>query len=369
MLHDSHTSRALASAVLVSALATPCLAQKAQHAHKPVPQNQTKGRAQMSGGSGQFGTVYTLNNNFNFEILSAHYTVEPVAAYHSDMAPTDGKELVVDFAIKNVDPKDNTFNAEHFFNFVDQAGQLYTTSNIALTSRGVEDTDLRLHPGQGLGQPALHDPLHVSIELPAKARIVKIMLHAGRITPKEETFRYYIAGATKEEAGEAGNPKNVIAPLPDDVRDPADPSGSTPLDEGKGQMGVYVPSRYFGLRLDSFGYTTDPITGHAPDKGKKFAVATVTAKLLVDYHWGGREQLVHAASPDLDQLTDADGERYKRVAFLQARRPEDADHEFQLGDEYTFRVVFEVPSDAVGKKLVLGAREGRKWAYDVSNVK
>ena len=48
--------------------------------------NETKGQGQLVGANGQFGVVYTLDNNFNFEILSAKYTMDPLIAYESPAA-------------------------------------------------------------------------------------------------------------------------------------------------------------------------------------------------------------------------------------------------------------------------------------------
>ena len=365
------TALPLAAAVLFS-LSIPSLAQT----RKQAPPQQTKGQGQMAGGSGQFGVVYTVKGGFNLEILSAKYTVEPFESYYSAGAKTDGKLLVIDFAIKNVTPKDNYFGTDHFITAVDTAGQLYTTSNVSLASHGIRNFDTNLRPGQGMGQPALHDPLRVAIQLPEKARIVKFMMRDGRVFPKEDTFRYYIAGSTKEEAGEAGNPKNVIAPLPDNIRDPADPSGSTPLAEGKGVMGQVVPSGIFGLRLDGFSYSADNPKGRETPKRRRYAIATVTAKVLAYSAHGGKPTDSDIEPNELLILTDTDGEKYQpRISgsaggpYLKAKRPEPTDFKFDPGDEYTYRIVWEIPTDAVAKKIDLAARNGRKWAYDVSNLK
>src|SRR5207253_752830 len=115
--------------------------------------------------------------------------------------------------------------------------------------KGDADNSFTLRPGQGLGQPELKDPLRVAFSIPMKARITKIMVNKARLGKNEEVLRYYVAGATKEEAGEPGDPKNVIAALPEGVKDPADKSGAVPLEEGKGSMGAYLTSGSFGLKL------------------------------------------------------------------------------------------------------------------------
>lgn len=331
---------------------------------KPPVKNETKGQGQMAGLNGEFGQVYTLDDGFNFEILGAHYTLEPFLAYETQQAGTDKKIVVIDIAMKNATASDNWLDPADIFTLVDAKGQLYPTGTVALTSKSSE-ASFTLRPGQGVGQPALNDPLRAAVVVPGDARIVKIMLNHGRKGHDEKVIRYYVAGATAAEAGEAGDPKNVITPLPDDVRDTSDPSGAIALVQGKGTLGVYKPSGAFAIRLDSFSYSTDPLlNGAAPDEGKQYAIATITAKSLV------RQDLsvydVTGGDDPLYEITDADGERYKPVGYRKAKRDEDPDHTFKQGDEYTMRIIFAMPKDAKAKTLTLGAGNSRVWSYDVS---
>src|SRR5436309_5337400 len=73
----------------------------------PVP---VKGQGQLAGGNGQFGTVMSLDNGFNFEILSARYTLEPFVGSAPLTAGTDQKLLILEIAIKNARKDDNWFN-------------------------------------------------------------------------------------------------------------------------------------------------------------------------------------------------------------------------------------------------------------------
>ena len=180
-------------------------------------------------------------------------------------------------------------------------------------------------------------------------------------------MRYYVAGATKEEAGEVGNPLNIIAPLPDNVRDTTDKSGAVALSEGIGKTGEYEPSRNFALKLEDVSVSTEKFKGQSAPTGKKFVVATLTAKLLIgDY---GEIGNVTGGDYPIHSITDADGERYKPYDFLKSRTDEYPAHHFLVGDEYKFRIVFAVPKDAPLKKLILGAGGGPKWAYDISSLK
>jgi hypothetical protein len=350
----------------LAALAAPALAQQKAKAPaaKPAP-NTVKGQGQLVGGSAQFGTVYSLQNGFNFEILSARYTLEPFVAYETQIAGTDQKLLVADIAIKNTEKGDNFWNMDSLFTLVDDKGELYPGGALALQSKAADSASATLRPGQGLGQPALNDPLRVAWVVPAKARIVKIMVNRGRAGQNEQVVRYFVAGATKAEAGEEGNPKNVIAPLPAEAA--ADKTGAVAAEVGKGTAGTYLPSGYFGLRLDSFAFTTEALGGNAPDEGKKYAVATVTVKNLTEKTLSMFD--VEGGDSPLYELTDSEGERAKPVAYRKAKRDEDAEHEFKKGDEYTFRVVFVVPKDVTAKTLVLGTGGARKWSYDVSATK
>src|SRR5439155_24895690 len=95
----------------------------AAQAAKPQ-QNESKGQGQLVGANGQLGMVYTLQNSFNFAILSAKYTIEPFNSYELVTAATDQKLLVLDIAIKNVAKGDNFFSADGLFTLVDEKNQL-----------------------------------------------------------------------------------------------------------------------------------------------------------------------------------------------------------------------------------------------------
>ena len=331
--------------------------------------NETKGQGQLAGGNGVFGTVYSLKNGFNFEILSARYSVDPFICWADIYPDPDQKMVILDIAVKNAHQSEDSFGTGDQFSLVDEKQHVIDGGKLALESEGGQPLATNLKPGQGLGQPQLKDPLRVAFVVPAKARITKIIVGQGRLNTNEDVFRYYIAGATKEEAGADGNPKNIIAPLRDEVRDPADKSGAVALDVGNGVLGAYYPSKLWGIRLDGFTYTTDPVAnGSAPDDGKKYAVASVTAKNLSldDLDMGG-------LMGGLTKVTDTDGEDDQPVAYVKSKLNETADHTFSKGSEYSFRIVFSLGKNSQAKMLILGTDGGgwlgRGWKFDVSNMK
>jgi hypothetical protein len=360
---------ALAGAALFAISGT-ALAQgdKPKPAAQKPQKNDVKGQGQLAGAAGTFGTVYSLKNNFNFAVVGARYTLEPFDAYVSAIAEPDQKIVVLDLAIKNVMKQDNFFPFGDLVSVVDQDGKLYTFVSLAQKTKGASVADWTLKPGQGLGQVELKDPLQCAVAVPARARIVKIIVNAGRLGTQEDVLRYYIAGATKAEAGEAGDPKNIIAPLPDGVKDPADKSGAVALDEPKATIGTFYPSGRFNIKLDSFAYSSEKLLpDNDLEEDKKYAVATVTAK-NVNHEQQSVYDIDGGDSPP-QELVDSDGEKYRPIAMLKPNRPELADREMKAGDVYTVRLVFLLPKDATAKKLSLACERSRKWAYDVSGVK
>ncbi len=344
-------------------------------AARPAP-NTVKGQAQLQGLNGRFGTVYSLQDGFNFAILSARYSVDPFAAFTTLAPGTDEKLLILDVAIKNARPADNWWGTDDLFTAVDEKGELYPHKAIALQSVGTALFSPTLRPGQGLGQAEMKDPVQVVFSVRGDRRIAKIMVNQGRADRKDEkVLRYFVAGATKAEAGEDGDPRNQVAPLPESVRDPADASGAVALNEGKGAVGAYHPSGHFGLRLDGFAYSKEALLdGNPPEEGRRYAAATVTAKCLLDkVDSGAAGSLtmddVRGLDGPLFEITDADGEQHKPVGFRMAKRDEEPACEFKKGREYAFRVVFALPEGAVAKKLILAASESRKWAVDVPAAK
>lgn len=363
----------------IALVSVPCLAQPPKPKPKPAPVkqppkppvNETKAQGQMQSINGQFGTIYTLSDKFNFEILSARYTMEEILDYNGTYPEAEGKLLVITFAVKNANPKEDSFAAGDLFTAVDDKGQLYNSTTPSLKSmHGAEGGFYSLKPGQGLGQPALNDPLEASISIPAGAKIVKIFVNRGRAAkPDEKVLRYYVAGVTKAEAGDNGDPKNIIAPLPEDVRDPSDKTGAMALKEGKGVIGKVEPSRFMRFKVNTItASATEKVDGNAPADGKKFIVVSITTTTLFEKDWSNFSW--PGGGGAFAEIVDADGEKYQPSGGVRKpSRDEASDRAVKAGEEYTYRIFFEVPKDVSLKTLTLAAERGRKWAYDIASVK
>lgn len=227
----------------------------------PAQQAPVKGQQQIAGGTGVFGTTYSLKNGFNFAILGGRYTLDPYDGYESITPQTDQKLLVLDVAIKNANPGDNFFNIDSMFTLVDDKGELYTGGELMLESKPKEPS-FTLRPGQGFGQPALKDPLHVGFAIPATARIAKIMLNIGRRDTNEEAIRYLLVAPPKDP--KTATNKNWLTPLPDTVRDATDAFGAIAIDEGKASLKSPVVSGPFRLSVESIDAPGDAVFGGNP---------------------------------------------------------------------------------------------------------
>lgn len=368
-------ARGASSMLLAASLlfAVPCVSGAAAAkphkapAHKPT--NAIKGQGQLAGGDGVFGTVYSMQDGFNEEILGGKYSVDSVAGYGGYIHPdADGKLLVLQVAMKNAKPTDNWSGGWQMSAF-DQNGQKYDLSVTKLTSDGGKGFSHNLKPGQGLGQPALHDPLLAFFKVPNNARIVKIFINQPRLNKKEDVLRFYIAGATAAEAGKAGDPKNVIAPLPDYARDKSDPSGATALADnigGKPGSGRVCSAGPYNMTLDSFGDAPagTKFNGQAPDDGKKFVVAAVTL-----HNISADEAGMFDFDGQTVQLTDSDDDTYSMLGISKKDSDDEVpeDHKIQPDAQYSLRIFWSVPSDAKLKKLTIQPPYGnRPWDFDLT---
>ena len=322
-------------------------------------QNDVKGQQQMKGVGGTFGTTYTLKNGFNFSLISAKYTVDPVDAYAPALATPDDKILVLQFSIKNVLTTDNFLDTTGMFTASDSSNQIYSVSGSPkLESLGNTAPNLSLRPGQGLGQLSLNDPLTMAIAVPGKAKLDKIILNVGRQGKDEDVIRFELKQPPK--SGDAAV-KNFIASLPTGVGDPTDPWGATLLPNGEGAFGSALSSGYFQMTVQQPTMPTDAVFGgNPPDDGKKYFVVLVNVKSMVS-----SEISIFEAAGDTkgNELTDEDGEHYQPIGYRKAKADEEPEHSFKKGEEYRYRVFFSVPKDAKLKKLTIGARAGYVWAF------
>lgn len=330
--------------------------------------------AQIAVGDGEFCADYALKNGFSFEILTAKYSVNAFNCYAQIIPDQDEKLIIMNLEFKNSSAAANYLgDGGALITAIDSNGQKYdsVSGSLALESTGDDTFAPTLDPGQGLGQPSLNDPLRLAIDIPARARIVKLVLNVGKSAAEDDSISYYIAGTAKSEAGEDGDPKNTVVPLPDSVRDRGDSSGALALDIGHGGRaggGVNCPTNQVSAELDSIAYATTEILfdGNPPDPGKLYVIASVTVTNVM----ASQGNFFDAANLDTIGLTNAIGGTYPTIGLRKADKDEAPDDDKVLGpsEKYTFRIFFSVPRGDKLTSLIYEAGSGRKWSWDVSGV-
>ena len=372
MKQRQHILGALFAPVALALLAAPLTSTGAPPAKKTPPKKtddggQSRGTKQVAGGDGIFGVVYTLNNGFNFTILSARYTLEPHNDYNGSMAQNDEKLVWITFAVKNSEKDKDQIWGDLDVMLVDDKEQTYTpgSGRVMLTSRGNAGLSATLKPGQGIGQEPAKDELSCAIPVPVKAKIKRIILNEGRKNVTgEKVVRYNIAGFQN------GSPKNMIAPLPKYAADPADTTGASVAIPATALPGTYFPAGYFAIRFDGLSFSEEAILDkNTPADGKRYAIATFTArneysKLISTFELGGQNDEI--------TLRDADGEKYKAApeagyALRRAKRDELLEsQEIAVGEEITYRYFFLIPRDAKPASITFGqGKYGHAYKVDV----
>lgn len=329
-----------------------------------IAQNDVKGQEALKGVAGEFGTTYTLSNSFNFNLISASYSLEPANAYEIAQCDPATKLLVLTVALKNASSQDNFASPGDWFTLVDDKQQQYTGGSVWLESKGRAENSFTLRPSQGIGQLDLKDSLRIAFKVPGNAKIDKIMVNMGRLNhPDEQAIRYSLVAPPDNDGAKV---KNYISPLPSESRDPNGPWGAILLNEGKGKVGVAFPSGLFSIRLDSLEAAADGtlFNGNPPDDGKKYWIGIFTVKSLVDTDLSMFD--VYGGDFPTYQLTDADGEQYKAIGFRKKSSDEESTRTFKKGDEYSFRVFFVLPKDVKPKHLSYGTGNSTKWGVDLA---
>lgn len=317
----------------------------AAQAPKPKPPaNQVKGQAQQKGGPGVFGETYSLKSGWNFTIEGASYSVAPENELEATTLGPKQKYLVLRARIKNARPVEMETPEALEFSLVDAGGQSEQHFMPATRLSARKPVGGTLKPGQGIDDLKLYAPVA------ADARIVKFILNQGRLNvPGEEVIRYFVAGSTEAEAGGKADPKNVVAPVPDPFRDPADAKGATALENAPARIGTaYLMGLTFAT-LERVS-TAARVGEQEAEEGRQFMVLHLKLKNA----WSGVLDAGEGLFGNgLDVIViDGDGEetRGENLVVLKAARDEPVGpKKMQPGEEYAVRVAVSVPK--IGKSV------------------
>ena len=310
-------------------------------------QTEVAGTAQMAGGEGELGKTYTLGKGFplNFTLKSAEYLVSRATVGNNVYAPSaEEKLLVLHYTVQNPTKQEQGVSWNSFkFTAVDAKDTNQVFNNYIAREGTSENYAARLKPAQKID-------LVAAWEVPAAGVIPKLIVERESGAP---VLRYDLRGKVK--------------PLPAPFADAADTSGATALREVPAVVGTYYPLKFFDMKLESVTFTTDPMDKKAPAEGKRYLVATLSIKNATG---PTANEVSYSYGTFKFTLKDADGEKEEFNEYLmKATRDERAEGKLKPGEEYKFRIYFQVPSDMAGQTLYAREGDSRSYAFDISSFK
>jgi hypothetical protein len=309
----------------------------------------TAGTTQLAGGVGEIGKAYTLGvkSPMNFTLRSAEWSVTRVTVGRDVYAPkADEKLLVLHYTVQNPMKQDQDFSYADFrFTAVDGKDINHVFDGYVAREGTSESLDLYLKPAQKI------DVL-TAWTLPASGVIPKLIVQRTG-EDNAPVLRYDLRGKVK--------------PLSAPFADPSDPTGSSALGEVPAKIGVAYPLRIFDIKLEGVSFGTTALGQRAPSEGKRYLIASF---LIRNGTASSAEQAPYSYGEFRFALKDADGERMEFDGeLLKSTRDEPAQGYLKPGEEYRFRVYFELDQGVNGKTLFVTDRNSRVYAFDLSAFK
>lgn len=303
------------------------------------------GTKQLPGDFGKFGATYTIGtySPLNFTLRSAEYRVDRfVVGANSWGKEADEKLLVLHYTVHN--PTKNDLS--------------YYWAGLDFTAVDSQDVNRKFVQAAIRDGDAKRAPLNVTLKPAQKLDVVTaIVLPAEGVAPKLIVQRETGAAVIRYDL------RGKVKALPAPFADPADETGATALQRVPALAGTYYPLGVFDVALETTGFTTDALSGQAPENGKRYFAATFKIKnptnLPASYYWATFEAT----------LKDADGETVKyNQTLLKASRDEKVNATLEPGDEARVRMFFELPDDLGAKSLWIREGQSRTLMFDVSGT-
>lgn len=322
--------------------------------------NEVKGQGQIASGYGKFGETYTMASGLNLTIYNLRCSVDFYTCYGAMFPHPNEKLVVMEFGVKNSNPQDAEFgDGAGYFTLVTNSGEKYESVGLAFQSTAFKGVFVILKPGQGAGTPEMKDPLRVAFTVPMDAKPEKIIVKEGRKAVKSETiFRYLIAGSDPQ-----ADPKNVLKPLPEGIRNPEDKSGFVGLEVGNTEFNKPFPTgRYVETVSSMTKIETEKFADEFIEEGKAVWCANITVTCQ------DLDQSLFEAQTELATIEDTDGERYTALGYYKAKSDEitDSGRKTPKGEAYSMRLAFVLPKTATPKTLTIGANGGILWKLNVT---
>lgn len=307
------------------------------------------GTTQLTGDAAELGKSYTLGKNYplNFLLRSVEYSVTRVTVGTEVYAPNmDQKLLILHFTVQNPLKQDQVFSYGDFrFTAVDSKDISYIFDSYVAREGTSELLDLNLKPAQKIDVVAVW-------AIPAVGSIPKLIVQRGEEL-SAPLLRFDL--------------RNKIKPLIAPFVDPNDTGGSSALYEVPAKIGVYYPLKIFDLKLESIQFSANAINQTMPSEGKRYLIAVFAIK-----NGTGASTAPSSYSSGAFSfiLRDTDGEKTEFNGYLiKTSRDEPTEGYLKSGEEYRFRVYFELGQEQSGKVLYVSDKYSRVYAIDISSLK
>jgi hypothetical protein len=287
-----------------------------------------QGTGQMAGEWAEMGKEYSLGKGdpMNFALRSAEFVASRVRIGEQAFFPkADEKLLVLHYTAHNPQQTERDVDWDTFnFTVVDatNANREYS-QNVGQEANSLSLGSMSLKPAQKVD-------LYTFIVVAAGGEIPKLIVKRG----DGPVLRYDLRGKVKA--------------LPAPFADPSDSTGATALKEVPAQMGTYVPTGLFDVKVESAAYTDATYADHEPEEGTRHLLVTVAIK-----NQTGESQTVNWDT-FRPRVVTAGGETIPyNENLLHATRDEALSSELAAGQEIRGRFFFQVRKDDLAAKLIL----------------
>ncbi|MDR3687780.1 MAG: hypothetical protein P4L46_00255, partial [Fimbriimonas sp.] len=294
-----------------------------------------KGTPQIAGDNGKVGVTYTIGKGawaINFTLLSAEYSTARILDGNDIVWPQNTEKfLVLHYTLQNPNPTNLTANFWTLKWTAIDSGDVNHDGLATFQKEGTQKTDqINIKPGQKLAYVS-------AIKIPSDVSIPKLIIQRGE---GAKVLRLYFK-------------KGEIKPLAPTLADPADPLGATVRKEilvAPGESGALSP--FFDVKLDSSDYE-DTIGVVKPQTGNRFFVAKVIVHNSGLHNW-----VLNGFSIPSSIKTD-DGEKtgWAHPDIFKTARNEGVDMQLDGGQDYTVRVILQVPQNVKVTELRLRGNE------------
>ena len=285
---------------------------------------------EMPGQWGELGKNYTTTGRAHkllFRVTSLEYRVAPLSIGDTTYAPkADEKLLVVHFVLQNAETT------------------AYTVGWNALTMNAIDANEATCKGVSAMGAEADGKSVNIELKPAQKIEVYRIIRVAAAGPAKKLIIFRDQPPVVRYDLLEKCKP----TPLPKELADPADATGSTPAQPLTAKIGQKMPLGEFGLTVDSWQAGAATFDGKAPKAGRQWVYVTATATNLTTI-----EERFQSSTVKPRLISGEDQIKAKTLLVATESDQVLAGPMVQPGASRTFRYVFDAPATLTTPRLEL----------------